>query len=158
MAKTFEELEAERDASIEGKSSVVNECPECGSRKSIAISKGHFNAQGSRYTITCGECGYSGMVTKPPRSADQKKRDAAARKDAAERRADNPDNPVIEGFAFEHLPEHVHAAAKPVRDLAATVFDTMEDCPQRREMLKDLLRAQAKAIRLANGDTGIPAT
>lgn len=59
---------------------------------------------------------------------------------------DTPD-PMIQFFAYEHLPAHLQEHSKPFGDLAAHLVATLPRNPERTVALRKLLEAKDCAVR-----------
>ncbi len=59
----------------------------------------------------------------------------------------NDQEPILQFFAFEHLPEHLRAVSKPFGDLAAAIVETLPRNPERTVALRKLLEAKDAAVR-----------
>lgn len=57
-----------------------------------------------------------------------------------------PKNPLLQFFAYEHLPQHLQAVSKPFADLA-NVIDYFPANSERDEALRKLLEAKDCAVR-----------
>jgi len=55
--------------------------------------------------------------------------------------------PIMQFFAYSHLPEHLQAASKPFGDLAQIIFETLPRNPERTVALRKLLEAKDAAVR-----------
>lgn len=56
-------------------------------------------------------------------------------------------DPILQFFAFAHLPDHLQAASKPFGDLAQHIVDTLPRNPERTVALRKLLEAKDAAVR-----------
>jgi ferritin-like protein len=56
-------------------------------------------------------------------------------------------DPLMQFFAYAHLPEHLQVVSKPFSDLAAHVHDTLPRNPERTVALRKLLEAKDCAVR-----------
>lgn len=57
--------------------------------------------------------------------------------------------PMLQWFRYDHLPEHLRAQSKPFCDLATAVVDTLPRCAERTVALRKLLEAKDAAVRAA---------
>lgn len=57
------------------------------------------------------------------------------------------DEPMMQFFAYDHLPEHLQAASKPFGDLAAHMVETLPRNPERTAALRKLLESKDCAVR-----------
>lgn len=57
------------------------------------------------------------------------------------------DEPMMQFFAYWHLPEHLRAISKPFGDLAQHMVDTLPRNPERTAGLRKLLEAKDCAVR-----------
>jgi ATP-dependent Clp protease ATP-binding subunit ClpA len=57
------------------------------------------------------------------------------------------DEPLLQFFAYEHLPEHLHEHSKPFDDLARRLVETLPRNPERTMALRKLLEAKDCAAR-----------
>lgn len=55
--------------------------------------------------------------------------------------------PMMQFFAYAHLPEHLQAVSKPFGDLAQQMIDTLPRNPERTAGLRKLLEAKDCAVR-----------
>ena len=55
--------------------------------------------------------------------------------------------PMMQFFAYAHLPEHLQAVSKPFGDLAQQMIDTLPRNPERTAALRKLLEAKDCAVR-----------
>lgn len=55
--------------------------------------------------------------------------------------------PIMQFFAYAHLPEHLQSASKPFGDLAQLLHDTLPRNPERSTALRKLLEAKDAAVR-----------
>lgn len=55
--------------------------------------------------------------------------------------------PILQFFAFGHLPGHLQAVSKPFCDLAAEIVETLPRNPERTVALRKLLEAKDAAVR-----------
>lgn len=56
-------------------------------------------------------------------------------------------DPLIQFFAYEHLPPHLQAVSKPFGDLASAIHSTLPRNPERTVALRKLLEAKDCAVR-----------
>lgn len=59
---------------------------------------------------------------------------------------DSPE-PMMQFFAYSHLPEKLQAVSKPFGDLAATIVATLPRNPERTVALRKLMEAKDCAVR-----------
>lgn len=57
------------------------------------------------------------------------------------------DEPMLQFFAYEQLPEHLQAVSQPFGDLARQIVDTLPRNPERTVALRKLLEAKDCAVR-----------
>lgn len=57
------------------------------------------------------------------------------------------EEPLLQFFAFEHLPEHLQEHSKPFRVLAQHLIETLPRNPERTVALRKLLEAKDCAVR-----------
>jgi hypothetical protein len=55
--------------------------------------------------------------------------------------------PVLQFFAWGHLPERLQSVSKPFADLAENLVDTLPRNPERTVALRKLLEAKDAAVR-----------
>lgn len=55
--------------------------------------------------------------------------------------------PILQFFAYEHLPEHLQTVSKPFGDLAAQLVGMLPRNPERTVALRKLLEAKDSAVR-----------
>ena len=55
--------------------------------------------------------------------------------------------PILQFFAFEHLPAHLQVVSEPFCDLAAEIVETLPRNPERTVALRKLLEAKDAAVR-----------
>ena len=55
--------------------------------------------------------------------------------------------PMMQFFAYAHLPEHLQAVSKPFGDLAQQMIDTLPRNAERTAGLRKLLEAKDCAVR-----------
>ncbi len=60
---------------------------------------------------------------------------------------DEPTEPLLQFFKYEHLPEHLQADSKPFGELAARIVETLPRNPERTTALRKLLEAKDCAVR-----------
>lgn len=56
-------------------------------------------------------------------------------------------DPMLQFFAYEHLPKHLQDVSKPFGDLAQHIVDTLPRNPERTVGLRKLLEAKDCAVR-----------
>lgn len=59
---------------------------------------------------------------------------------------DNID-PIMQFFAFAHLPPHLQAVSQPFGEMAARIVETLPRNPERTVALRKLLEAKDAAVR-----------
>jgi len=57
--------------------------------------------------------------------------------------------PMLQFFAYDHLPEHLKAVSAPFGELAQRVVETLPRNPERTVALRKLLEAKDCAVRAA---------
>jgi hypothetical protein len=57
------------------------------------------------------------------------------------------EEPIMQWFAYEHLPEHLQAVSKPFCELAQHVVETLPRCAERTVALRKLLEGKDAAVR-----------
>ena len=55
--------------------------------------------------------------------------------------------PMMQFFAYDHLPEHLQAVSRPYGELAASVVETLPRNPERTAALRKLLESKDCAVR-----------
>lgn len=55
--------------------------------------------------------------------------------------------PMLQFFAYEHLPDHLRAVSQPFSELAHWVVENLERNPERTVALRKLLEAKDCAVR-----------
>jgi len=60
-----------------------------------------------------------------------------------------PMEPIMQFFAFSHLPPHLAAVSQPFAELAQRLIDTLPRNPERTVALRKLLEAKDAAVRAA---------
>lgn len=55
--------------------------------------------------------------------------------------------PMLQWFAYEHLPEHLQSISKPFGLLAGEICDKLPRNPERTVALRKLLEAKDAAVR-----------
>lgn len=55
--------------------------------------------------------------------------------------------PIMQFFAWEHLPPHLQEVSKPFGELAQQIVDTLPRNPERTVALRKLLEAKDAAVR-----------
>ena len=58
-----------------------------------------------------------------------------------------PTEPIVQFFAFEHLPPHLQAVSRPFGELAQTIVQTLPRNPERTVALRKLLESKDAAVR-----------
>jgi hypothetical protein len=56
-------------------------------------------------------------------------------------------HPLLQFFAYEHLPPHLQAVSKPFGELAELILDTLPPNSERNKALDELLAAKDCAVR-----------
>ncbi len=56
-------------------------------------------------------------------------------------------DPILQFFAFRHLPPHLQAVSQPFAALAGEIVDTVPICIERTTCLRKLLEAKDCAVR-----------
>lgn len=59
------------------------------------------------------------------------------------------DEPIIQFFAYKHLPENLQAVSRPFFNLAARIVEELPRNPERTTALRKLLEAKDCAVRAA---------
>ena len=57
--------------------------------------------------------------------------------------------PILQFFAYEHLPAHLQQASAPFATLAYVIIDRLPRNPERTVALRKLLEAKDAAVRAA---------
>ncbi len=55
--------------------------------------------------------------------------------------------PILQFFAFEHLPEHLQRISRPFGELARAIVEDLPRNPERTVALRKLLEAKDAAVR-----------
>lgn len=55
--------------------------------------------------------------------------------------------PLLQFFAYEHLPPHLQAVSKPFGDLARALVETLPRNPERTVALRKLIESKDCAVR-----------
>lgn len=55
--------------------------------------------------------------------------------------------PILQFFAFAHLPEHLQAISRPFGELANNIVSTLPRNPERTVALRKLLESKDAAVR-----------
>jgi len=58
-----------------------------------------------------------------------------------------PNEHILQFFAYEHLPAHLQAVSKPFGDHARALVETLPRNPERTVALRKLLEAKDAAVR-----------
>lgn len=58
-----------------------------------------------------------------------------------------PTDPIMQFFAYAHLPEHLQAVSKPFCELAQHIVTTLPRNPERTVALRKLLEGKDAAVR-----------
>lgn len=61
--------------------------------------------------------------------------------------SDQPQDRMMQFFAYTHLPTHLQEISKPFGDLAQHIVDTLPSNPERTAGLRKLLEAKDCAVR-----------
>jgi hypothetical protein len=56
-------------------------------------------------------------------------------------------DPIIQFFAYAHLPEHLQSISRPFGELASHIVETLPRNPERTVALRKLLEAKDAAVR-----------
>lgn len=56
-------------------------------------------------------------------------------------------NPILQFFAYEHLPAHLQEVSKPFSELANQLVETLPSNPETSTALRKLLEAKDCAVR-----------
>ena len=59
------------------------------------------------------------------------------------------EDPILQFFAYAHLPAHLQERSKPFSDLAQRIVDTLPRNPERTVALRKLLEAKDAGVRAA---------
>jgi len=59
----------------------------------------------------------------------------------------NPISPLMQFFAYEHLPAHLQEISKPFGELAQVIEDNLPNNPEKTVALRKLLEAKDCAVR-----------
>ena len=57
------------------------------------------------------------------------------------------EDPIMQYFAYAHLPEHLQAVSKPFGELAQHIVTTLPRNPERTVALRKLLEGKDAAVR-----------
>lgn len=57
--------------------------------------------------------------------------------------------PIMQFFAYSHLPEHLQKMSRPFGQMAEHIVDTLPRNPERTVALRKLLEAKDAAVRAA---------
>lgn len=57
------------------------------------------------------------------------------------------EEPLLQFFAYEHLPEHLQVISKPFGELANLIVETLPRNPERTVSLRKLLESKDCAVR-----------
>ena len=63
--------------------------------------------------------------------------------------AEQSGEPIIQHFAYEHLPANLQVVSKPFGELALTLLETLPRNPERSVALRKLLEGKDAAVRAA---------
>ena len=83
------------------------------------------------------------------RSADPRPRAARLTSREASRILRDMTEPILQFFAYEHLPPPLRDVSKPFGDLATRLVETLPRNPERTVALRKLLEAKDAAVRAA---------
>ena len=61
--------------------------------------------------------------------------------------SEQPRDPILQFFAFEHLPPHLRLVSERFAILATDIVDTLPRNPERTVALRKLLEAKDAAVR-----------
>jgi hypothetical protein len=59
----------------------------------------------------------------------------------------DPVDPIMQFFAYSHLPEHLQTISKPFGEMAAWIVETLPRNPERTVALRKLLESKDAAVR-----------
>lgn len=59
----------------------------------------------------------------------------------------DPIDPIMQFFAYEHLPAHLQDISKPFGEMAKWIVETLPRNPERTVTLRKLLEAKDAAVR-----------
>ncbi len=59
----------------------------------------------------------------------------------------NEKEPIMQFFAYSHLPEHLQSVSAPFGDLAQVIVETLSQNPERTVALRKLLESKDAAVR-----------
>jgi hypothetical protein len=68
---------------------------------------------------------------------------------ALEAKDATPVEPIMQFFAWQHLPSHLRPISKPFGDLAVELVENLPRNPERKVALRKLLEAKDAAVRAA---------
>lgn len=60
-----------------------------------------------------------------------------------------PTNPIMQYFAYAHLPERLQMISRPIGDLATIMNESLPDGPEKSAGLRKLLEAKDCLVRAA---------
>ena len=60
-----------------------------------------------------------------------------------------PTNPIMQYFAYAHLPERLQVISRPIGDLATIMNESLPDGPEKSAGLRKLLEAKDCFVRQA---------
>lgn len=60
-----------------------------------------------------------------------------------------PTNPIMQYFAYAHLPERLQVISRPIGDLATAMNEQLPDGPEKSAGLRKLLEAKDCLVRAA---------
>lgn len=60
-----------------------------------------------------------------------------------------PTNPIMQYFAYAHLPERLQVISRPIGDLATAMNEHLPDGPEKSAGLRKLLEAKDCLVRAA---------
>jgi hypothetical protein len=58
-----------------------------------------------------------------------------------------PQEHILQFFAYQHLPPHLQAVSKPFGEMAQNIVDTLPRNPERTVALRKLLESKDAAVR-----------
>lgn len=56
-------------------------------------------------------------------------------------------DPILQFFAYEHLPPHLRDVSRPFGEMAKSIVDTLPRNPERTVALRKLLESKDAAVR-----------
>jgi hypothetical protein len=122
--------------------------PDTGMVGYVAIHAPEADADGATITVRAHGCPDGMMATCPlPASALQQLGDAALAASFHPTTKDEAAEPMLQFFAFAHLPAHLQAISMPFGLLATRIVDTLPRNPERSAALRKPLEAKDCAVR-----------